>query len=97
MKRLTLKQTQVLAALERTGRTTLLELSKQFPGQLPSEVWRVVQALVRRGLAATEGDPRWIYAGTPETFIQAGHVPPDGTEPFYVSTTSHKDYSEAAV
>jgi hypothetical protein len=90
MTRLTPKQTQVLAALEQTGRTTLIELSERLPGQAPSEVWRVVQALVRRGLAATEGDPQWMYAGTPETFIRAGYVPPDGMEPFYLSSTGNE-------
>lgn len=96
MKRLTPKQTQVLAALEQTGRTTLLELSEQLPARGPSEVWRVVEALMRRGLVVTEGDPQWMYLGTPETFIRAGYVPPDGMEPFYVSTTSH-EHQEVAV
>jgi hypothetical protein len=96
MKRLTQKQTQVLAALERTGRTTLLELSERLPNQKPSEVWRVAEALARRGLVSTEGDPRWIYAGTPETFIRAGYPPPDGMEPFYVWTTG-QERQEVAV
>ena len=96
MKRRTRKQTQVLAALERTGRTTLLELSEQLPGQRPSEVWRGAQAFVRLGLVSTEGDRRWIYAGTPETFIRAGYMPPEGMEPFYLSATRHERQDVAA-
>lgn len=84
-RRLTVQQAQVLAALERTGKTTLLELRD---GQLPwlsrSELWRVVQALIQRGLVESEGDPHWVYAGSRETFERAGIEPPKAFEPFYV-------------
>ena len=81
---LTIKQTHVLAALERTGKTTLYELTGQLPGWRQSDVWRVLDALGRKGLVAAEGDPYWRYAGTPELFPAAGYSPAPEFVPFRV-------------
>jgi hypothetical protein len=84
-RRLTVRQTQVLAALERTGKTTLLYLRDvQLPWLSQSELWGVVRALIERGLLESEGDPHWVYAGSRETFERAGIEPPKGFEPFYI-------------
>lgn len=83
-RRLTTKQAQVLAALDRTGRSTIYHLRAELPWMAQSEIWRVVQSLLKRGLLACEGDPAWVYCGTGETFVAAGCEPPPLLEPLYV-------------
>ena len=83
-RRLTVKQTQVLSAIERSGRTTVYDLGRELLWCSPSEVWRVVQALIKRGLVECEGDPAWVYAGTAETFRSAGYEPPKSLDPFFI-------------
>ena len=47
----------VLAAIERLGWPTLAELRHDLPELTPSEITRVVAALVIRGLVAEAGKP----------------------------------------
>lgn len=63
MRQLTLRQTAVLAAVERLGHPTVPQLKRQFPHFNPSEILRVLRSLERRGLVRSEGDPRWVYLG----------------------------------
>jgi hypothetical protein len=88
---LTLRQTQVLAAIERTGKTNILHLTDQLPGWRSSDIWRVLEALARRGLVAAEGDPNWRYAGTPEHFTAAGYSRVPDFVPFRVWAVPGRD------
>ena len=63
MKNLTTRQTAVLAAVERLGRPTIPDLKGQFPHLYPSEIWRVLCSLKKRGLVAFSGNPHWRYLG----------------------------------
>ncbi len=62
-KRLTDRQTAVLAALERLGRPTMLDLREEFPELAPSAVHAVIEALRKKGLADASGDERQRYLG----------------------------------
>jgi DNA-binding IclR family transcriptional regulator len=53
--RLTDRQIAVLAAIERLGNPTLPELRGQFTSLAASEIYRVIEALERRGLVAKTG------------------------------------------
>jgi DNA-binding MarR family transcriptional regulator len=61
-RKLTPRQTAVLAAVERLGRPGMLELSPEFDFA-PSEVARVLEVLEERGLIARSGDPALVYTG----------------------------------
>lgn len=63
MKKLTARQTAVLATVERLGEPTIPDLKGQFPPLYPSEIWRVLCSLERRGLVAFSGNPYWRYLG----------------------------------
>ena len=62
-RRLTDRQAAVLAAVERLGEPTMLDLSPQFAELAPSALARVLDALERDGLIARAGDPGQIYLG----------------------------------
>lgn len=62
-RRLTDRQAAVLAAVERLGRPSILELHDEFPALAPSAVARVLASLERKGLVARAGDPDQIYLG----------------------------------
>jgi hypothetical protein len=53
----------VLAAVERIGDPTLLDLSPEFPDLAPSALARVLDALEQSGRTTRAGDPGQIYAG----------------------------------
>jgi hypothetical protein len=53
----------VLAAVERLGDPTMLDLSPQFQELPPSALARVLEVLERDGLIARAGDPGQIYVG----------------------------------
>jgi hypothetical protein len=53
----------VLAALERHGAATLLDLRRDFPKLAPSAVLRVFDALGRRGLVKRRGPAARVYLG----------------------------------
>ena len=57
MRRLTDRQVAVLAAIERLGSPTLSDLQRELPALTPSEMTRVIAALVIRGLVAEAGEP----------------------------------------
>lgn len=75
-RKLTARQTAVLAALERRGEATLLDLRGDFPDLAPSVVARVLDVLVDRGLVRRTGDPGQIYLGG-VFFWAASRTPPD--------------------
>lgn len=60
---LTVRQTAVLAALERRRECSLWDLREDFPQLAPSTVERVVRALERRGLAEREGNDAEVFIG----------------------------------
>lgn len=60
-RRLTGRQLALLARVERLGRATVEDLGAT------SAVARRLETLVARGLLKTEGDPRKIYWGRPES------------------------------
>jgi hypothetical protein len=62
-RRLTPRQTAVLAAVERHGAATVPDLRDDFPGLAPSTVARVLGVLVERGLVRRSGDPALVYLG----------------------------------
>jgi DNA-binding IclR family transcriptional regulator len=53
----------VLAAVERLGESTLPQIKAQFAGLNASDVLRVLDALIRRGLVEWCGDPHLVYLG----------------------------------
>jgi DNA-binding IclR family transcriptional regulator len=57
------RQTAVLAAIERRREATLPELWHDFPALVPSAIERVIQALKARGLVERDGDPERFYLG----------------------------------
>ena len=61
--RLTDRQAAVLAAVERLGRPTMLDLRDEFPGLAPSAVHSVLEALRKKGLVDSSGDPSQRYLG----------------------------------
>lgn len=61
-RKLTARETAVLAAVERLGRPGMLELSPEF-GFAPSEIARVLEVLEGRRLVARSGDPALVYTG----------------------------------
>jgi len=63
MRRLTVRQSAVLAAIERRRESTLLDLRVDFPQLPPSEVWRVIESLCQRGLVNRVGDFEQVYLG----------------------------------
>lgn len=60
---LTVRQTAVLAALDRRGECSLWDLREDFPQLAPSTVERVFSALERRGLAEREGPAAEVFVG----------------------------------
>ena len=62
-RRLTDRQTAVLAAVERLGRPSMPELHREFPRLAPSAINRVLAALESKGLVACAGDPHQVYLG----------------------------------
>ncbi len=74
-RRLTDRQVAVLAAVERLGRPTIPELWDEFPALAPSEIYRVLKALIAKGYVEMSGNPHWVYLGEPPADF--GHaVPP---------------------
>lgn len=61
-RRLTARQTAVLAAVERLGDPNMLELSAEIGGA-PSSIVKVLEALEDRGLIERWGQPDLIYIG----------------------------------
>jgi hypothetical protein len=61
VRRLTDRQTAVLAAVERVGRPVMADLWEQFPELAPSSIKSVLDALERRGLVRHSGDDRQVY------------------------------------
>lgn len=61
--KLTVRQSAVLAAIERRRTSTLLDLRDDFPELAPSEVARVIESLARRGLVSRVGDFERVYLG----------------------------------
>lgn len=80
-RRLTDRQVVVMAALERRGvPTTVPELHEDFPHMRPSEIVRVLDSLVLRGVVDWTGDRTWIYLGDvalerESEWLAAGHKP----------------------
>ena len=64
-RRLTDRQVAVLAAVERLGQPTIPDLWPEFPALAPSEIHRVLKALIRKGLVERSGNPQWAYLGAP--------------------------------
>ena len=63
-RKLTPRQTAVLAALERRGQTTIWDLREgDFPGLAPSTIGRVLDRLVEDGLVRASGDPAKRFVG----------------------------------
>lgn len=62
-RRLTNRQTAVLAAVERLGRCSVPDLGAQLPGMMPSAIAAVLAALERRGLIRHAGNRSMIYMG----------------------------------
>ena len=75
-RRLTPRQTAVLAAVERRGRATLPDLREDFPQLAPSAVAKVLDALGQRDLVRRSGDPHQIYLGG-VTFWASSREPPE--------------------
>lgn len=63
MRKLTVRQAAVLAAIERHREATLFDLREDFPALMPSAVERVVRSLERRGLVQREGDDEQVFLG----------------------------------
>ena len=57
------RQAAVLAAVERLGQPTRLELRAEMSALAPSAIARVLDALERRGLVDGAGDEALIYLG----------------------------------
>jgi hypothetical protein len=57
------RQRCVLATLTRLGEATVPDLHEHFPGFAPSAIHRVLQALARKELVVSSGDPSRIYLG----------------------------------
>ena len=75
-RKLTPRQAAVLAAIERRGRATLLDLRDDFPDIAPSTVARVTDVLRGRELIRGFGDPSLIYAGGVEFVATRRAEPP---------------------
>ena len=60
---LTNRQAAVLAAVERLGQPTMLELRAEMSALAPSAIARVLDALERRALVDGAGDEALIYLG----------------------------------
>lgn len=78
MRRLTNRQAALLAAVERAGRVTVMDLGGA------SALARRLETLVGRGLLKTEGDPRNIYLGRPELW---------STPPPWLTPSGIRDFS----
>lgn len=63
MRKLTIRQSAVLAAIERRRKCSLVELWDDFPDLPPSAVLRVIDALELRGLVNRTGNPDDSYVG----------------------------------
>lgn len=57
------RQRSVLATLTRLGEATVPDLHEHFPGFAPSAIHRVLQALARKELVVSSGDPSRVYLG----------------------------------
>lgn len=55
MRKLTIRQSAVLAAIERRRGCTLPDLRSDFPDISPNTVWRVIDSLASRGLVNRVG------------------------------------------
>lgn len=62
-KRLTDRQTAVLAAVERLGRPSMIDLRPEFLTLPPSAVKSVLDSLEKKGLVEHAGDPDQVYLG----------------------------------
>ena len=62
-RKLTIRQTAVLAAIERRRACTLLDLHAEFPQLAPSDIWRVIDSLARLGLVNRAGEFDRAYVG----------------------------------
>jgi DNA-binding MarR family transcriptional regulator len=62
-RKLTPRQSAVLAALERRGTCVLPDLRADFPHLAPSVVLRVIDALQRKGLVSRAGNAWHVYLG----------------------------------
>lgn len=78
-RKLTLRQATVLAALERLGRATMIDLSSEL-ALMPSAIARVLDALERRGLVARSGNPSMIYMGGVEFWPVTRSASSPGTD-----------------
>jgi hypothetical protein len=79
VRKLTQRQTAVLAAVERLGRANMLELARELSGA-PSAIGRVLEALEERQLVGSSGDPALIYAGGVHWWATARAGEPDSDE-----------------
>jgi DNA-binding MarR family transcriptional regulator len=61
--RLTVRQSAVLAAIERRRECTLLDLNDDFPDLDPSTVYRVIESLCAKSLVNREGDFDGVFLG----------------------------------
>ena len=61
--RLSRRQREVLGTLTRLGEATVPDLRAHLVGLAPSEIHRVLQALARKGLVSSSGDPSHVYLG----------------------------------
>ena len=57
------RQRQVLEALTRLGEATIPDLRGHLPGLAPSEIYRVLQALMRKNLVSSSGNSSQVYLG----------------------------------
>ena len=60
-RKLTVRQTAVLAAVERRGRPVMADLWEDFPDLQPSAIKRVLESLEKNGLVARAGDDSLVY------------------------------------
>ena len=69
----------MLAAVERLGRPTMLDLHGELPQLAPSAVAKVLASLEGKGLVARAGDPDQIYLGGVRWWSTA--INPDSPHP----------------
>jgi len=74
-RRLTIRQAAVLAAVERLGRTNVLDLSADFRGVGSSSIVRVLDRLHELGHLERAGDPGLVYVGGVEYWARPRETP----------------------
>lgn len=74
-KRLTNRQAAVLAAVERLGRTNVLDLSADFPHVESSSIVRVLDRVHELGHLERAGDPGLVYVGGVEYWARPRDTP----------------------